>query len=89
MFDKKDEITKIVKAKKAWPLPSIKDGANTGWKERKAIASKLGITEWKADSVAEKNKNYNLIDPELPVTQSEIADTDEETDERLTNSSMQ
>ncbi|CBY14303.1 unnamed protein product [Oikopleura dioica] len=81
MFTKRDEVSKIVNEKKAWPLPSIKDGTNTGWKERKAIAIEFGITEWKSNEGDEKNKKYNLIDPELPVTQSEIEDTDEETDE--------
>ncbi|CAG5113047.1 Oidioi.mRNA.OKI2018_I69.chr2.g7197.t1.cds [Oikopleura dioica] len=76
----KDAIKKIVNDKKAWPMPSASDGVKTGWKERRAICSNVGITEW-APSGKEAGKRYNLVDPELPITQSEIEDTDEETDE--------
>ena len=56
------------------------DEAQSGWKERRAICSKVGISEWVA-TTSERNKKYKIVNAELPVTQSEIEDTDEETDE--------
>lgn len=76
----KDTVKKIIRDKKAWPLPSTNDGIDSGWKERRAICSKVGITEWVA-TTSERNKKYKIVNAELPVTQSEIEDTDEETDE--------
>ncbi len=73
----KDSIADILRKKQCWPLPVR---GEPGWKERKEICQKLKITEWKPTAKDEKG-NWQLLNPELPVTQSEIEETDDETDE--------
>ncbi|CBY07870.1 unnamed protein product [Oikopleura dioica] len=72
-----DTIKDIIRKKQVWPLPVR---GEQGWKERKEICQKLKITEWKPTAKEEKG-NWQLLNPELPVTQSEIEETDDETDE--------
>lgn len=76
----KKEVEDIFIRKECWPMPGPEDGANSGWKERIAICQKLGYTEWKPKSKSEQKNKYQLIDPELPMTQSEIEDTDEDSE---------
>ena len=79
----KKEIKQILAKKEAWPLPSSADGLKSGWKERKLICMNAGITEW-TPKVHEGK--WQIINPEMPVTQSEIDDTDEETDDEDSSS---
>lgn len=85
MLDKncKGKIKEILAAKEAWPLPSASEGLKSGWKERRAICMAAGISEWKP---VVHEGTWQVIDPELPVTQSEIDDTDEETDDEDSSS---
>ncbi|CAG5095226.1 Oidioi.mRNA.OKI2018_I69.XSR.g14089.t1.cds [Oikopleura dioica] len=76
----KKKIKEIVNAREAWPLPSIKDGRRSLWKARKLICQGFGITEWQPAS-SKPNDKWQIIDPELPTTTSEVDDTDEETDD--------
>ena len=71
-----EKIRKILSEKRAWPLP--KRGED-GWRERRDICRMLNVTEWQPKRA--ENDNWQLIDPELPITQSEIEESDDDSDD--------
>lgn len=81
---KKENIKKALQDKMISPYPNVHEGPDSGWRERKAICQKLGYIPWKPVN-RKKSAKYNFYNAEMPVTQSEVDDTeDEESDDDTT-----
>ena len=81
---KKENIKKALRDKMISPYPNVHEGPDSGWRERKAICQKLGYVPWKPNN-RKKSAKYKFFNAEMPVTQSEVDDTDEETDDDTTD----